>query len=372
MFPPIAYLAWARRFYGKVRYDLATSGVPATELPDTEIAGGECVPRDASAWELFRKAIATYNAVPVEETVAALGTTHALWLAYASLSHPGDEILIEEPAYEPLVAAAEGLGVRVRKFARSETARFALDPDRIARAMSSTTRAVVVTNLHNPSGVRATDDELVAAARAAQEHHALLVVDEVYAPFDGLVDDRGVFGRTARLLAPNIVAVSSLTKCYGLGVERLGWLLGPPEIVKGAEDALVATSGMLPLHHACRGLQAFATIRLLAARARSMVAGKRDLVARWVEEQGFTWSAPSDGLFGFVSVQDRGDLTPAIEEAATERGVLVTPGAFFGTPGGFRIAWSAPEEDLKAGLALLAQALSPNEQNSRPLRRRKE
>jgi aspartate/methionine/tyrosine aminotransferase len=372
MFPPIGYLAWARRFYGKVRYDLATSGVPWIDLPDADSPDGARLPRDASAWDLFRDAIATYNGVPSQETVAALGTTHAVWLAYASLASPGDEILVEEPVYEPLVAVAGGLGVRVRRFPRPQAARFALDPGLIASAMSSRTRAVVVTNLHNPSGVRATDDELRRAAAAAGEGQASLVVDEVYAPFDGLVDPRGVFGRSARRLAPNVVAVGSLTKCYGLGPERIGWMLGPPEVVKRAEDALTATTGMLPLPHARRGLRAFAMIEHLAQRARAVVAGKRDRVARWVEEQGLSWSAPSDGLFGFVSVPDAGDLTALIESAASEYGVLVTPGAFFGAPGGFRIAWSAPEDDLKAGLTLLAQTLSSRRGNSPASARRKE
>jgi aspartate/methionine/tyrosine aminotransferase len=358
MFPPIAYLEWTRRFYGKVRYDLATSGVPAAELPAGDAGDkNDDGSRLASAYESLRVAIATYNAVPAEETLPALGTTHALWLAYTSLANPGDEILVEQPAYEPLVAIAQGLGVHVRRFARSESARFALDPTCIAKAMSPKTRAVVLTNLHNPSGTRATDDELRAAARTAEENRAFLIVDEVYAPFDALVDNLGVFGRSARQLAPNVVAVSSLTKCYGLGAERIGWLLGPREVVKRAEDAVVATSGAFPKSHARNALRAFEHIKPLADRARAVVAGKRNQVAKWAERRGWGWSAPSEGLFGFVSIAGRGDLTLLIEEAARAHGVLVTPGAFFGTPGGFRIAWSAGKEDLKVGLACLEQSL---------------
>lgn len=359
MFPPIAYLRWARRFHGTVRYDLATSGVPAVELPEVEAsAAREEVACAANACELLRAAIAAYNAVPVTETVAALGTTHALWLAYSSLTNPGDEILVEDPAYEPLVAIAQAVGARVRRFARPESARFALDPACIAKAMSTRTRAVVLTNLHNPSGARATDDELREAARAADAHRAMLIVDEVYSPFDKLVDDRGVFGRTARRLAPNVVAVSSLTKCYGLGAERIGWLLAPAEIVKRVEDVLVTTLGAFPLSHTRHGLRAFRDIEPLANRSRRLVAGKRDIVARWAVDHGWGWSAPSEGLFGFASIAGRGDLTLPIEEAARVRGVLVTPGAFFGIPNGFRIAWSASEEDLRAGLERLEQALS--------------
>lgn len=356
MFPPIAYLKWARRFHGKVRYDLATSGIPTVDLPEPDASTKE-IACAVNPTALLRTAIATYNAVPVEETVAALGTTHALWLAYGSLTNPGDEILVEDPAYEPLVAIALGLGVRVRRFTRPQTTNFSFVPATIARAMSPKTRAVVLTNLHNPSGTRATDDDLRAAARAADLHGAMLVVDEVYAPFDELVDERGVFARSARRLAPNVVAVSSLTKCYGLGPERIGWLLGPPEIVKRAEDILIATSGMFPVCHARQALRAFRHIPQLAERSRGILARKRDYVARWARDHGWGWSAPTEGLFGFASIAGRGDLTELIEEAARVKGVLVTPGAFFGAPGGFRVAWSASEEDVVAGLQHLEESL---------------
>jgi aspartate/methionine/tyrosine aminotransferase len=357
MFPPVAYLQWARRFHGTVRFDLATSGVPVAMLPDGTLADGLAGQPETCRGEMLRYAIARYNDVPSVEAIAALGTTHALWLAYSSLTSPGDEILVEEPAYEPLVTIAEGMGVHVRRFARPVTERFALDPERVGRAISSKTRAVVITNLHNPGGVRAPDDDLRAAAQVADACGSVLVVDEVYGPFDEFVDDRGIFGASARKLAPNVVAVSSLTKCYGLGPDRIGWLLGPQEVIQRAEAAIVATAGVLPTSHAHLGLRAFDNIAALADRARSVVGQKRELVARWAHLHGFTWSKPTEGLFGFVSVPGEGDLTGTIERAARVHEVLVTPGAFFGIPNGFRVAWSAEVHDLEEGLARLAPCL---------------
>src|SRR5262249_35007246 len=153
------------------------------------------------------------------------------------------------------------------------------------------TRAVAVTNLHNPSGVRASDEVLRAAAAAAGTRGAFLVVDEVYAPFDALVDASGVFRGSARRLAPNVVAVSSLTKCYGLSPHRIGWLLGPADVVARAEDALTATCGHLPLPYAHIGCAAFARIAELAARARSHLVGKRERAQAWAAAQGLTWSS---------------------------------------------------------------------------------
>ena len=308
---------------------------------------------DPSGWPRLRDAIAAHNAVPGSEAIAALGTTHALWLAYASLTLPGDEVLVEAPTYEPLVRIAEGMGARVMHFERSAAGGFALDPDRIARAMTPRTRVVVVTNLHNPTGVRAGDEVLGAAARIAASGGATLLVDEVYAPFDTLVDGTGVFHGSARRLGPNVVTVSSLTKCYGLGPQRIGWVLGPPDVIARAENAITASCGMLPLGHAHLALHAFQRVAQLAVRARRMLSGKRERVSRWVEANGLAWSAPSEGLFGLVRVPGASDLTPRIETIARDHEVLVAAGSFFGVPDGFRLAWSAPTDRLEEGLARL-------------------
>jgi aspartate/methionine/tyrosine aminotransferase len=356
MFAPTRYLEWARRYYGKVRFDLATSGVPTVPLDAIGVPEAARM-NDPSGWDRLRDAIARYNDVAPDESVAALGTTHALWLAYASLTSPGDEVLIEEPAYEPLVRIAEGVGARVARFARPAQDRFALDPDRLARAMTPRTRVVAVTNLHNPSGVRAPDDVLRAVARAAEQRGAYVLVDEVYAPFDALVDERGTFGGSARKIAPNVVAVGSLTKCFGLGPLRAGWLLGPPDAVGRAQDAITASCGMLPLTHAHLAAHALSRVAQLASRTRAVLAGKRRRVAAWAANEGLAWSDPEEGLFGFATVPAAGDLTPVIESAARERSVLVAAGAFFGIPNGFRLAWSAESGALDEGLARLAQAL---------------
>ena len=356
MFGPTRYLDWARRLYGKVRFDLATSGMPGVATSELGALDPATLD-DPSGWEQLPLAIARYNDVPPGEAVAALGTTHALWLAYASLTSPGDEVLVETPGYEPLERVAEGVGARVVRFERDAKAGFALDPERIARAVTPRTRVVAVTSLHNPTGVRASDEALVEAARVAQSVGAHLLVDEVYAPFDSFVDDAGVFRGSARKLAPNVVTVSSLTKCYGLGPHRIGWMLGPADVIRRAQDAITASCGSLSLPHAHFALRAFERTGLLATRARTLLSGKRERVARWVEETGLSWSHPAEGLFGFVTVPGAGDLTPVIEKAARERGVLVAAGTFFGAPSGFRIAWSAPEDRLVEGLACLAKAL---------------
>jgi hypothetical protein len=351
------YLEWARRFYGRVRFDLASSGATPVPLSFIGLPPAESLD-DPSGWEALQAAIAHANDVPPGEATAALGTTHALWLAYACLTSAGDEVLVESPGYEPLSRIPEGMGLSVKHFERPAAERFALDPARVEAALTSRTRVVAVTNLHNPGGVRASDESLRAVASLAAARGATLLVDEVYAPFDALVDASGVFRASARKLAPNIVTVGSLTKAYSLGAHRFGWVLASPEVTARASDAITATAGMLPLCHAHLAVRGFERIHELAERTRSALVGKRARVGEWVAAQGLSWSSPAEGLYGFVRVPGAGDLLQSLEAAAREQEVLVAPGTFFGAPDGFRVSWSAPRDALEQGLERLAGVLA--------------
>lgn len=356
MFAPVRYIEWALKFYGKVPLDLASSGIPAASW--SELGVPEPSLDEPSAYSAFRESLATYNDVPSSEVVPALGTSHAVFLAYASMLSPGDEVLVEHPGYEPLTRTAEGLGATVRTFERLASDGFEISPERVAAAMTSRTRAIVVTNLHNPSGVRTSDAVLRELASIAEARGGYLLVDEVYAPFDALPVD-GVFRASARKLAPNVVAVSSLTKCYGLGMHRIGWVLGPPEIVTRAETAIIASCGHLPLSHAARGAVAVANVGKLSLRAKGILAGKRELATQWAASlPGASWSAPTSGLFGLVTLKDAPNLLPRIESWANEHGVLVGAGSFFGVPNGFRLSWATlPKDRFEQALARLGSLL---------------
>ena len=352
MFPETRYLRWASRLYGQTRLDLASSGMQAARWSDL---GSPAVDvDDAGALTRLRRSVAAYNDLPEAEVFPALGTSHAIFLAYAALLSPGDEILVETPGYEPLTRAAEGLGAVVRTFERAESKGFAVDPGQVAAAMGPRTRAVVVTNLHNPSGVRVPDATLRELATVAAARGSYLVVDEVYAPFDALPED-GIFRGSARKLAPNVIALGSLTKAYGLGLYRLGWVAGPFEVIARAENASIATMGHAGANHAAYGIAAFRAVGLLARRAMRTLEDKRLLAEHWAASHpAVRWSAPKAGLYGLVTVPGAGDLTDRIESHARATGVLVAAGSFFGAPESFRLSWATTTtERFAEGLAAL-------------------
>ena len=356
MYPRSRYLEWAIAHGGTCKYDLATSGTrSACSLVDTRHVDLH----DIGGWENLRTAIANANDVPREHVAPALGTAHAVWLAYAALVSPGDAILIESPAYEPLIGAAAGIGAVIHRYDRPQNKGFQLDPDIVASRLTPKTKLVVVSNLHNPSGARASHDALVAIAEAAAKIGANVLVDEVYASFDDLCEADGVWRKTSMRVADNVVAVSSLTKCYGLGPHRIGWVLAPVDVVQRIEAVMLSTCAMLPVSHANLACAAFKVLPALAERAKETLAEKRARAAAWVASRAdLSWHAPEAGLFGFVSLKKKSpDVRAAIERGMREEHVMVVPGEFFDMPNGFRLAWSLDATLIDEALVRLGRVV---------------
>jgi hypothetical protein len=345
------------RHYGRVRYDLGSSGVPSLLRSEPATVPGH---DDSDSWERLRAVIARHHGLSSKEVVGTLGASHGLWLGYTALLSHGDEVLVERPTYEPLVVAAQAAGAVVRHFDRGPSCGFALDPDRVFSALTAKTHVVAITNLHNPSGVRTSDDAMQAVAQRMEARGGFLFVDEIYAPFDHLSGPNGVFFVTARRLGPNVVTTASLTKAYGLGPERVGWLLGPEEVIERAIDVLVASLGRFPSSWMQHCVLAFEELATLAERTRTLLGTKRTRVCEWMAAHpSLQWSNPREGLFGLaiVSSARNDDIRPAIEIGIERHDVVVAPGVFFGIPNAFRIGWSLPESMLSEALDRLDRSL---------------
>jgi aspartate/methionine/tyrosine aminotransferase len=345
MFTRIAYLEFAGRWFGRVRYDLATSGlapIGAAEL-------GSAAPDDRTARDRFIAAISSRYGVPKPEIVPCLGAAGALFAAYAALLD-GGALLVEEPGYEPLWRSVEGLGSRVDRFARTGSE---LDPDAVLRALAPDTRMVAITNPHNPSGLVAGDETISALADSLRARDVWLLVDEVYlevvAP-----------SHTARRLAPNIIACNSVTKCLGVPWARAGWLLLPAELGERAMRIELFTMGLAPPSSWAWGERAVTRADALLERARRLQAGKRELVDDFAlrHREKLSWTpSPEEAWFGWFTDARGRDLTGLIERGIESSGVLVSPGEFFGDPRSFRLSWTAPPEIVAAGLQQLEKVL---------------
>jgi DNA-binding transcriptional MocR family regulator len=153
-----AYIEWGK-LRSQARFSLAASDVlrfPLSELPvrieDLEITGPS-----GYGYQPLQERLSAKTGAPAECVVQAQGTSMANHLALAALLESGDEVLVEDPTYEAILSAAQYLGARIRRFPRIFEAGFQVDPREVERAISPRTRLIVITNLHNQTGVRTSD-----------------------------------------------------------------------------------------------------------------------------------------------------------------------------------------------------------------------
>src|SRR5260370_23620842 len=147
-----ASMHWSKT-QSRARFNLATSGVasfPLHELPvnvkDLEINGD-----NSYGYAPLQEVIAAHHAVDPECVVESAGTSMANHLAMAAIIEPGDEVLIEHPAYGPILDVAHYLKANVKRFRRAEENGWAIDPEAGRRLVTTNTRLIVITNLHNPT-----------------------------------------------------------------------------------------------------------------------------------------------------------------------------------------------------------------------------
>src|SRR6185295_8233277 len=146
-----AYMNWAKT-RSVAKYNLATSGLGNVKLSELRVSLDDLEITDGGyGYQPLIQSIAARYRVAPEEVVTAAGTTFANNLAMAALIKPGDEVLFEHPAYEPMLALARYLGADVKRFSRRFEDRF--QPEDLERLVTPKTRLIVITNLHNPSGV---------------------------------------------------------------------------------------------------------------------------------------------------------------------------------------------------------------------------
>jgi aspartate/methionine/tyrosine aminotransferase len=348
------YLRWAKT-RTPARYDLTSSGVPylpLRELPvsldDLEISG-----TGAYGYAPLQAAVAARYRVAEASVAAAMGASAANLLALAAVVRPGDEVLVEHPTYEPLAAAAHWLGAEVRTFARRADDGFRLDPAEVERRMTSRTRAVVLTNLHNPSGALADDDALRAVRTLAERAGARVIVDEVY--LDALWEDAP---RTSFHLGETFIATSSLTKVYGLNGLRCGWILAAPEIAERAWR-LTELFNNIGVHAAERlSLAAFRNLDAIARRSRTLLDANSAVLNDFYASYGHLLDVPAHrhGTVSFPRLRE-GEVDAFCALLIDRYETAVVPGHYFGMADHFRVGLGVAPEVFREGLDRIGRAL---------------
>jgi len=338
----------------RARYPLGSSGVAPMTMDELGVTladiglsgsgGGYGMPS-------LLERIAAYCHVEPANVVTANGCSMAYHLAYAATFEPGDEVLIEEPAYEVMLTAARYLGAQVRRFQRPAAGDYQIDVAELARLVTPRTRLIVLCNLHNPSSALLGDDTLRAIGELARSVGARVLVDEVYL--------EAIYPRpqTAARLGPEFIVTSSLTKAYGLGGLRCGWILAEPDLAR----RIWRLNDLYGVHHpyvADRlSVLAFDRMQVVAQRAQNLLAQNRPLLHDFVRRRPeLDCYLPPYGTTIFPRLKQ--GSTDVLTRLLVERHeTMIVPGCYFERPQYFRLGLGIAADRLRESLHRLGAAL---------------
>jgi len=338
------------------KYNLATSGVQNFPFADMDENAAdekyELHGPNRYGYPRLIETIAAYSGVAPDMVVHAAGTSQANHLAMAAAFDPGDEVLIEEPTYELLLTTAEFLGARIRRFSRKWENDFVIDPYDVERALTPSTRLIVLCNLHNPTSVGVDELTLRAIGEIAAKNGARVLVDEVYLE---LFHPRP---RTAALLGKQFIVTSSLTKAFGLSGLRCGWVIADPELARRIYLIRDMFEGVGPFLMDQYSVTAFAQLHRIRERAQSIIAANRPLALDMLKRHA--------DLLECVVPEVGTTLAPRLKYGSAEEfcrflreryETAVVPGRYFEMPEHFRLGLAGDPEMTRAGMRLLSAAL---------------
>jgi len=306
--------------------------------------------------------------VEAGQVVVTNGGKQAVYSAFATLLDPGDEVLVPAPywtTYPESIALAGGKSVPV---VADETTNYLVTVDQLEAARTDRTKVLLFVSPSNPTGSVYPREQVEAIGRWAVRHGIWVVTDEIY---EHLVYD-GAEAVSLPVAVPELAStclvLNGVAKTYAMTGWRVGWMIGPKDVIKAASDfqshlcgnvgnvaqraALAAVSG--PLDEVVRMRTEFDKRRRVIVDLLSQIPG---VVCPTPE--GAFYAYPSvKGLLGKeirgVRPQSSNELAALVLEHAE---VAVVPGEAFGTNGYFRMSYAMAENDIVTGVTRIAKLL---------------
>ncbi len=349
-----AFMHWAKT-RPKVKYDLALSGI--LNLPIAELGADlntlELHGDNAYGYRPLVEALAEHRKVAPENVVTvAGGTSMANHLAMAALLGHGDEVLIEQPTYDPLLAVAEYLGAQIKRFPRRFEDGFRIDIETLEKQTTGETRLIVLTNLHNPSSALIDDPTLRQIGDIARKAGAQVLVDEVY--LEAMFEHAP---KPAISLGPEFIVTGSLTKGYGLSGLRCGWIFAEPEMaakIRRLDDIFAASAPNVMERLSVRAIERLSKI---GARAKLILETNRKTLRAFFHSRDDIQAVPTE--FGTTSFPrlEKIDVEKLCALLIDKYETAVVPGRFFESPQHVRIGMCCEPDKFEAGIERLGAGL---------------
>lgn len=353
------YMFWAHEQSARTPHVLTQSGMPTADPAlFASLAGIDLGHPSAEALPEVEQLLARKFGVERERVIVTLGASGGMHLAAARWFRHGARVVVDRPSYEPFRALPAHFGAQTVEVGRRLEDGWALDPSAVRSALEGAPGPghVFFANLHNPTGARAKAGDLRAMAAAAREHGGKLVVCEVYMEYAPPVERLHAFQ-----IAPNGVSIGSLTKAYGVGPLRAGWMVLGEDVAQERE-ALVDTLYLDYVDPPTTMLRAYAKalaeLELLARPIARIETESRPIWERWLREtEGVQAFVPSRGIIAFPRIQGVADTRALCEFLVEQHEVDVVPGEFFGAPGHIRVGCALPPAKLTASLERLGAGI---------------
>jgi len=266
--------------------------------------------KEAIAQHALRFYNLTYD--PVTQIAITSGATEAMFAAILGLTDPGDEVIVFEPVYDSYVPDMVMAGVSPR-YVSLRTPDWTFDPDELRSAFSSKTRAIIINTPHNPTGKVYSREELTQIAELCQQYDVIAITDEVY---EHILYDGFYHTPIASLpgMAERTLTISSLGKTFSVTGWKIGWALGPRELVAGLNRAhqFITFAVASPLQAAAAS--ALGMSSTYYEELQAMFQAKRDFMLTALRDTGFEVSAPQAGYF--IMADWREVAPPEIENDA--------------------------------------------------------
>jgi aspartate aminotransferase len=315
--------------------------------------------------EAIAEDVGKYSGVEVDwsEVMVTNGAKQAVFQGFAALLDPGDEVLLPSPhwvTYPAGIDLAGGVTVSVPTLIEDE---FKVTVDSLEKARTERTRLLVFVSPSNPTGAVYTPEEARALGEWAQANDVWVIADEIYQRLTYFTDVApSIAAVTPRF--DNWVLVNGVAKSYSMTGWRVGWMVGPSDIIDAAnshQSHATGNTGNVAQHAALAALRGPQDTveemrRAFDSRRKLMYSLVSDIPGvRCVEPQGAFYVFPDVT----EAMKGRWESTSALATAILEEaGVALVPGESFGTPGYLRLSYAVGEADIERGVQRIQRLLA--------------
>ncbi len=297
------------------------------------------------------------------------GGKQAIYAAFAAMLDPGDEVIVPAPywtTYPEAIRLAGGVPVEVLA---DETQDYKVTPEQLEAARTERTKVLLFVSPSNPTGAVYTADEIRAIGQWVEDHELWVLTDEIYEHlvYDGV--ETGSMPVLCPYLADNCVVVNGVAKTYAMTGWRVGWMIGPKDLVKAATNLQShATSNVANVSQRAALAAVSGDLTAVEEMKTAFDRRRKTIVSMLGEIDGVVCPTPQGAFYAYPSVKGllgkeyAGrviDTSAELAEYVLEQvEVAVVPGEAFGSPGYLRLSYALGDDDLVEGITRLQKLFS--------------